>query len=387
MKRFISLALTAMMLLALIPFSAFSASAVTDANGFIYIESDDKSYYILTGYEGSAANVTVPSSYNGLPVKEIRRAFINNSTITSVSVPSSVEVIQNYAFGNCTNLSTVSLVAGLKTIDSYSFTNCPSLKNITLPSTLETIGDFVFYKSSALESVNIPSSVKTIELQAFYGTGLKSVVIPNGVTILAPSVFEGCKNLSSVSIPDSVLKIDARAFFGCTSLNSVLIPNSVKEIGARAFAESGLTSVTIPGSVTTMNGYTFLDCASLRAVKISDSVTKIGFQEFSGCDSLTDIYCEAKSQPASWDYSGWLSGCDATVHWGSNVSDGIMLGDVNCDGLVDKSDYNALKRYCFGTTVLSAEGLAAANVNGDDDINKQDYLLIKRHCFGTASIG
>ncbi len=64
-----------------------------------------------------------------------------------------------------------------------------------------------------------------------------------------------------------------------------------------------------------------------------------------------------------------------------------LYGDVNLDGVIDKKDYAALKRFCFGTVLLSEEAVALADVNHDGEVDKKDYALVKRHCFGTFVIG
>ncbi len=62
------------------------------------------------------------------------------------------------------------------------------------------------------------------------------------------------------------------------------------------------------------------------------------------------------------------------------------IGDIDNDGDVDKEDYIAVKRSCFGTRILTAEEQLCADVNKDGEVTKEDYLLIKRSCFGTYMI-
>ena len=73
MKRFISLLLTAFMLLILIPFSAFdisvSAETSTDSQGITYSLSDSGTYYIVTEFDRSVTEVIIPVDYFGLPIR------------------------------------------------------------------------------------------------------------------------------------------------------------------------------------------------------------------------------------------------------------------------------------------------------------------------------
>lgn len=68
-------------------------------------------------------------------------------------VPSTVKVIDEYAFYLCKGLSSVLLPEGLTTIRNAAFTNCTSLQTMTLPSTLLTIGKSTFVGCNGLQSV------------------------------------------------------------------------------------------------------------------------------------------------------------------------------------------------------------------------------------------
>ncbi len=163
--------------------------------------------------------------------------------------------------------------------------------------------------------------VKEIGDWAFRSCGnLTSIEIPNSVTRIGKFAFSDCLSLTTIEIPDSVTSIGEAAFSFCLSLTSIEIPDSVTSIGGSTFQFcDSLTSINIPNSVTSIGHSAFYNCTSLTTIEIPDSVTSIGDEAFYDCDSLTDIYCEAESQPESWS-SGWLDNCNATVHWGANIS-------------------------------------------------------------------
>ena len=72
---------------------------------------------------------------------------------------------------------------------------------------------------------------------------LESVTIPEGVTEIGGSAFQGCANLTSVTIPAGVTKIRVEAFKDCANLTSVTIPEGVTEIERSAF--DGYKKLTI----------------------------------------------------------------------------------------------------------------------------------------------
>ena len=147
------------------------------------------------------------------------------------------------------------------------------------------------FKGTNITSIEIPDSVTSIGYDAFYNCkSLKSIVLPNSVTSIASEAFYGCSSLTSIEIPDSVTSIGSYAFYNCSSLTSIEIPNSVTSIRDYAFSGcSSLTSIEIPDSVISIGDYAFLGCRSLTSIVIPNSVTSIGDSAFRGCRSLQSI--------------------------------------------------------------------------------------------------
>lgn len=75
---------------------------------------------------------------------------------------------------------------------------------------------------------------------------LKSINIPEGVTSIGESAFEGCEELTEITIPESVTAIEAHTFTECSSLENITIPKSVTSIDNWAFDEcESLSKITI----------------------------------------------------------------------------------------------------------------------------------------------
>jgi hypothetical protein len=89
--------------------------------------------------------------------------------------------------------------------------------------------------------------VTAIGEQAFVGSDVTSVVIPEGVTSIGDRAFSD-QRLTSVAIPDSVTSIGDGAFSG-NQLTSVTIGKGVTSIGDGAFYGNQLTSVTLAANI------------------------------------------------------------------------------------------------------------------------------------------
>jgi hypothetical protein len=130
------------------------------------------------------------------------------------------------------------------------------LTSIELPSSLEVIEASAF-GGLALHSVSIsegdsPYRIHQSFLQDISGRSIvryfgncRSVVIPSFVTVLCKASFAWCQSLTSV------------VFENCSQLH---------EIGELVFSETGLTTICIPMSVAKIHNTAFLKCESLLTV-------------------------------------------------------------------------------------------------------------------------
>ena len=212
-KKLTSVILAAVMMLGILTIAPLTVSAATYGD-FEYTLEDDYTCTI-TKYNGSAANVIIPSEIDGYKVLSIG----------------------NYAFYNCTSMESVTVSNSIGYIGLGAFSGCTNLKNIDIRTSGGNtiyIYDGAFYGCTSLDNVVIPGSVRFISQttgSTFAGcTNLKSVVIENGVTTIVQAIFENCVNLENVTIPNTVTEIYPLAFIGCTKLKSITIPRSVKTI-------------------------------------------------------------------------------------------------------------------------------------------------------------
>ena len=126
---------------------------------FAFIPPDNTAVIVTNyKYNGAAADVTIPSRYQGKPVTAINNAAFPNSAVTSVTIPDSITSIPDAAFVNCSNLTNISIPNSVTYIGFSAFDGCASLKSITLPSSLRTIGNSAFAGCPSSMTVTYPGS-------------------------------------------------------------------------------------------------------------------------------------------------------------------------------------------------------------------------------------
>ena len=193
--------------------------------------------------------------------------------------------------GSDTDVVIPERIGGVKVeaIGSAAFGNS-NITSVVIPEGVTSIGSSAFEGCDLLASVTIPEGVTSIDVYAFnYCDNLKSIIIPGSVKVWEYA-FYGCTGLESVEIKEGAEKVGEYAFGNCTALTSVTIPESVTRIDDSAFYGCcKLTGVTIPENTKNIGNYAFSGCKMLESITIPDSVTSIGTQAFYNCSNLNSV--------------------------------------------------------------------------------------------------
>ena len=285
-KRITALFLAVVLICALLPPAALTASAKTYSgtcgDDITWEVNTDTGELVISG----TGEMYHWNSYSDVPWHTLY------TTVETVSISDGVTSIGNYAFYQFHKITSVTIPDSVAEFGFEAFYQCTALRSVSIPQSLTDITDRAFCSCFGLTSVTIPSSVTRIGNSAFIGcVGLASIAIPESVTIIGEFAFSGCSGLTSVTIPNGVAIIEAGTFRGCNGLTSVQIGSGVTTLGRGAFSNcTGLTSITLPDSTMWIGGHAFEDCSNLKELTIPGSVKSIGYGAFHGCDSLTDVY-------------------------------------------------------------------------------------------------
>ena len=326
-----------------------------DEYGIIYRlkQADDNSvYYTVTGHtDALKAEIAISSQLGDCPVKAIERSAFNNcSSLTSITIPSSVTSIGEYAFSECNSVKVVNSKISEPFDMSWSVFNGLQ-HNATLVVPVGKVNaykeksgwnGFAFVVEEGQTIYDVPQeqtdaqglkySLRQGEDNSVYYavTGRSEdmnpeIVIPAAldgcpVGTIEWSAFQDCTSLTSITLPGSVALSD-NPFYNCRSLTDVKVvvtdyagfcnnqilgrlQNPMNyfdgtnwysiNIALHVLDNEGneITDYVVPEGVTTIGKSAFKGYTSLSSITIPNSVTTIGDGAFYGCSNLIRVTSE-----------------------------------------------------------------------------------------------
>jgi hypothetical protein len=192
---------------------------------------------------------------------------IDSLVITGSMSAADMVTLKGLIFPNGIDMSACT-VAG-DSLPSYEFNRNVGYKveYVTLPSTLQTIGNGAFM-NSGIRSIEIPSTVKKIGKFAFMNCiRLRGTVkIPEGVTWLSTSCFEGCPLLEGVKLPSTLTGMGPSCLWGDGNIKELTLPEGLLEIGNCACVGLSISTLIVPSTMVMMGDWAFQNCFNLTKV-------------------------------------------------------------------------------------------------------------------------
>ena len=223
-KRFVSLLVALSITLTFLPIGAVAAAPIKIGNLKYTVNADGKSVTV-SGTSRNPKQLTIESSIsdgngNSYTVTKIGMGAFN-STLEEVTLPPTLDEIEDSAFFKCSSLTEITIPEGVTKIGTNAFYGCSQLTSITIPSTIKNM-DTAFPSNPKLSQVTLTNGIYRISSSAFKDcTGLTEIKIPTSVYEICSDAFNGCTGLTSVTLEKGINIINRNAFKDCTNLNDV----------------------------------------------------------------------------------------------------------------------------------------------------------------------
>lgn len=304
-------------------------------DGFAFAQYGGVTY--LVGYDGGNTSLTLPADYKGQRYTVRSYAFYNNRRLTSVTIPNTVDMIQNNAFLDADGLRDFAVSDGVLVGDGVIVSG-KNLRTATIPYNYNlglserlwklvltrqtSLGEGGFDACPNLLSFTIPETVESINsiyglsggrLLEIYNLSENHIrVAPLGAGL--PAATTATTIHSSLDEPSAIIEEDGFLFYDVTQGFVKYKGQQIATITVSTRREADYMLVgyvgesNIPAVPTVINQdasarVVIRDNAfselPLRSITLSERIVGIGYGAFGGCESLASI-----SLPDTLEYIG-----------------------------------------------------------------------------------
>ena len=317
-KRVLSLLLVLLMIMSLVPTSAFAANDVVPygvTGGDLYF---DRSTGEIVDCDETVTEAAIPSVIRDKEVKRIAAyAFEDCNVLKRITIPSTLTGIGEQSFTSCSALESIEVDKSNSTYssekgvlfskDKTSLYVYPSNKldeTYTIPNSVTYVYSFAFFVNKNIKNITIPENVEAIGKAAFFGCeNIERIMIPKNVESIGSAAFSSCRSLKTIDVAKdnpSYREIDGALFTSDMSIligypsgktdTTYIVPNGVKYVGDWVFSECyRLVNITLPDELLIIGGSAFYACTGLKSITIPNSVKYIGGIAFELCENIQTI--------------------------------------------------------------------------------------------------
>ena len=217
-------------------------------------------------------------------------------------------------------------------ICANAFVHCSLLQKIVIPSSVKIIGAYAFY-GCTLKHLKLKDSIQYIDKDAFSGSAIEEIIIPDGKLPYFVSIVPNYSSLfveeskrserlstlvlqedidnawideygviyssdkkrllkcdvtiAKYHVRNGVLAIANNAFKDNPIIECIILPDSLLEIGESAFVYcKNLKEINIPPKVCQIRRRTFFCCELMESIDLPSHIFQIGEEAFSYCKSI-----------------------------------------------------------------------------------------------------
>ncbi len=275
----------------------------------------------ITDYLGTAAEVRIPETINGLDVLSIAdAAFAEKTELKKLYIPDSVTSIGVGILRGCTALEALRIpmvgngsgsafLGYFFGVDNQYIDNArdvpASLAYLELGETITELADYALFDCNDLVYLSMPDTLKTLGTYSLYNCSSLIALDVSSLTMLGDYAMDSCKSLTRLEFGDGLISMGKGALHACNGLRRLTLPfagGSASEntylgyvFGAevpdfsKGFYPQYLTEVTLTSSCTSLGNYAFFECESLERLHLNEGVTSFGVRAFAGCIRLRTL--------------------------------------------------------------------------------------------------
>lgn len=203
------------------------------------------------------------------------KAFLQCSAITDIIVPDTVTTIGSEAFADCIGANTLVLSDSTVSVGGAAFAGLANVEALTLAGDLSDMSHSDFRSFASVKELTVDESLSAMDIIGFMhlkgaeqkvfeegngwikheadciisadGTELLLYLpmedatlctVPDGVTVIGTSAFEGAELLEEVVLPQSLERIESNAFCGMSALKAINLHSGIKYLSDGAFEGS-----------------------------------------------------------------------------------------------------------------------------------------------------
>ena len=226
-------------------------------------------------------------------------AFTGCGGLTAVALPKSLKKLGREVFRDCARLTEITVAAGNK---AFRFENGLLIRRkevlcwpmgragaAIVPEGVQKIARLAFAACKGVTEIILPDSVTEVGGEAFTQCkNLRRLRLSRGLTKVGSGMACGCDALTEIDLPDSLTDIGEYTFSE-SGLTSLAIPAGVTIVRRRAFAVCrDLREVTVAGD--TELAYEVFARSGVETLRLGKG--KLVSSTFEGCDRLTAVYAQ-----------------------------------------------------------------------------------------------
>lgn len=183
------------------------------------------------------------------PTRTSRNLYLNDTLITDLVIPDTVQIIQTGAFWGCDSITSVTIGKDVEYCFAHAFEECSNIKQVYYTGDIEGWCNIKFGDDTydVADLSGYASSPTWFSHNLYINdTLVTNITIPEGVITLNDYAFAYLDSLCTVTLPNSLRTIKNCVFLGC-NLSTITIPINVESIGYGSIDNGRIGSLTERG--------------------------------------------------------------------------------------------------------------------------------------------